>query len=134
MSEIEKHESGVTQGVMLTIKQIAQRLQVAEDTVYKHWRELGGFKVGGSIRFDWERTRERLFKGAEQEEKLVLSIYGGRAIPPGRRIPDPKIRKGRRIRGSTIFERIPDRHGLLGGLSEISGSGGSKKSMTRERR
>jgi hypothetical protein len=40
----------------LTVEQLAQRLGVARSTVYAHWREWGGYKLGRSqkapIRFD----------------------------------------------------------------------------------
>lgn len=40
----------------LTVDQVAQRLGVARSTVYAHWREWGGYKLGPSdkapIRFD----------------------------------------------------------------------------------
>jgi hypothetical protein len=43
-------------GPQLTVDQVAQRLGVARSTVYTHWREWGGYKLGvGSkapIRFD----------------------------------------------------------------------------------
>lgn len=131
MSEIENHEFGEPAGVMLTIKQISRRLQVKEDTIYRHWRELGGFKVGGSIRFDWERTRQHLLEKAAREAKAMASSV---PAPPGRRIPDPERRKGRRNRGETVLERIPDRYNLWGDLPETGGPGGIKKFKARERR
>lgn len=40
----------------LTVEQVARRLGVARSTVYAHWREWGGYKLGGGqkapIRFD----------------------------------------------------------------------------------
>ncbi len=41
---------------LLTVGQVAERLGVARSTVYAHWREWGGYKLGASdkapIRFD----------------------------------------------------------------------------------
>lgn len=41
---------------LLTVGQVAERLGVARSTVYAHWREWGGYKLGSSdkapIRFD----------------------------------------------------------------------------------
>jgi len=41
---------------LLTVGQAAERLGVARSTVYAHWREWGGYKLGSSdkapIRFD----------------------------------------------------------------------------------
>lgn len=43
-------------GRQLTVDEVAQRFQVARSTVYAHWREWGGYKLGGAgtapIRFD----------------------------------------------------------------------------------
>jgi transposase-like protein len=43
-------------GEQLTVEQVARRLGVARSTVYAHWREWGGYKLGAShkapIRFD----------------------------------------------------------------------------------
>lgn len=40
----------------LTVEEVADRFGVARSTVYAHWREWGGYKLGGrhnsSIRFD----------------------------------------------------------------------------------
>lgn len=43
-------------GDQLTVDQVAHRLRVARSTVYAHWREWGGYKLGSGekapIRFD----------------------------------------------------------------------------------
>jgi transposase-like protein len=43
-------------GDQLTVEQVARRLGVARSTVYAHWREWGGYKLGpvekAPIRFD----------------------------------------------------------------------------------
>jgi hypothetical protein len=43
----------------LTVGQVAERFGVARSTVYAHWRDWGGYKLGGSdkapIRFEEER-------------------------------------------------------------------------------
>jgi hypothetical protein len=45
-----------TNSERLTVGQVAHRLGVARSTVYAHWREWGGYKIGGGpkarIRFD----------------------------------------------------------------------------------
>jgi hypothetical protein len=45
-----------TPGDQLTVDQVARRLGVARSTVYAHWREWGGYKLGtgakAPIRFD----------------------------------------------------------------------------------
>jgi transposase-like protein len=44
------------QNEQLTVEQVAKRLGVARSTVYSHWREWGGYKLGAGpkapIRFD----------------------------------------------------------------------------------
>lgn len=106
----------------LTIKEIAGRMKVSPDTVYKYWRDLGGFKVGGVIRFDWERTRERLFaQPARNEKEMVLPVYERRSILSGRNgLSNTKGRQGRRSKTQAVFERIPDRYGLLAGMRGVS--------------
>lgn len=45
----------------LTVGQVAERLGLARSTVYAHWRELGGYKLGqgerAPIRFDSAKLR-----------------------------------------------------------------------------
>jgi transposase-like protein len=45
-----------TEHKQLTVEQVAERLGVARSTVYAHWREWGGYKLGSGpkarIRFD----------------------------------------------------------------------------------
>ncbi len=45
----------------LTVEQLAARLGVARSTVYAHWREWGGYKLGtgpkAPIRFDADKLR-----------------------------------------------------------------------------
>lgn len=47
---------GPHRGQQLTVAQVARRLGVARSTVYAHWREWGGYKLGNGakapIRFD----------------------------------------------------------------------------------
>jgi hypothetical protein len=48
-----------TSGQSLTVEQLATRLGVARSTVYAHWREWGGYKLGpgkkAPIRFDHDK-------------------------------------------------------------------------------
>lgn len=48
--------TATTGGEQLTVGQVARRLGVARSTVYGHWREWGGYKLGpgekAPIRFD----------------------------------------------------------------------------------
>ncbi|MBP9023972.1 MAG: helix-turn-helix domain-containing protein, partial [Spirochaetes bacterium] len=36
---------------IMTPKQVAGYLQISPRTVYSHWEQLGGFKIGRTLRF-----------------------------------------------------------------------------------
>jgi hypothetical protein len=133
---LEKEGSGEkgSVGAFLTIKQMARRLQITEKTVYRHWREFGGFKVGGAIRFEWEPTRDRLLKKAKEEGSILLPIHQGWRISPGRGISHPSRREGGRGRRANVLKLVPDRHNLWGGMPEVSRSLKDKKFRDGERR
>jgi hypothetical protein len=86
----------------LTVKEMAERLRLSPATIYNKRHVLGGFKIGGSIRFDWDKTIERLREESEQEASLVSTSHRLLMKPPR----DRRRRK-------TVYELIPDRHGLL---------------------
>lgn len=60
------------QGDILHIEEVAQYLRKSPSWVYKHWKILGGVKLGGSILFpSRENLYERLFgKGQGVEVRL----------------------------------------------------------------
>jgi len=95
-------EGKITTNKFMTVKQLADKLQLSEATIYKHWRSLGGVRVGGSIRFDLQRTLEHLQQESEE---------GASPVSPGhsRLMKPPRDRR----RKKTVFELDPDRHGLL---------------------
>jgi hypothetical protein len=47
---------------LLTVHDLATRLKVPRSWVYSHSADLGAYKLGKYLRFDWERVRERLSK------------------------------------------------------------------------
>jgi hypothetical protein len=51
---------------LLTVDDLATRLQVPRSWVYSHSEDLGAYKLGKYVRFDWERVRERLAKLGRQ--------------------------------------------------------------------
>lgn len=51
---------------LLTVDQVAKRLNVSGKWVYDHQHDIGRRKVGGHIRFD-ERAVERFIKGCRDE-------------------------------------------------------------------
>jgi transposase-like protein len=66
-------------GEQLTVGQVARRLGVARSTVYAHWREWGGYKLGPStkapIRFDSSALpMERPKDAPKQAPELSSSV------------------------------------------------------------
>ncbi len=58
----EAFDSDSRTGIM-TAEEVAQLFAKSESWVYKHWRELGGVKLGGSLFFpNKEDLYERLFQ------------------------------------------------------------------------
>ncbi len=51
---------------LLTVEDLATRLRVPRSWVYSHSEDLGAYKLGKYVRFDWERVRERLTKLGQQ--------------------------------------------------------------------
>jgi len=51
---------------LLTVQQVANRLQLKPSWVYAHTDDLGAIHVGKYLRFRWDRVLERL----EQSQKL----------------------------------------------------------------
>jgi excisionase family DNA binding protein len=45
---------------LLTVSELAERLQVKVSWVYTHADELGAYRLGKYLRFDWYRVLERL--------------------------------------------------------------------------
>jgi hypothetical protein len=48
---------------VLTVPDLASRLQVAPTWVYAHSDALGAYRLGKYLRFDWSRVLERLSAG-----------------------------------------------------------------------
>lgn len=51
---------------LLTVQQVASRLQLKPSWVYAHTEDLGAIHVGKYLRFRWDRVLERL----EESQKL----------------------------------------------------------------
>jgi predicted DNA-binding transcriptional regulator AlpA len=47
---------------LLKLKDAAQRLNQSESWVYRHWKELGGKKLGGNIRFSTDDIEKFIAK------------------------------------------------------------------------
>lgn len=80
-----------TSGRSLTVEQLATRLGVARSTVYAHWHEWGGYKLGSGkkapIRFDQDKLSVARRTTAEPEPR--------RSEPP--RETSKKMRRRREL-------------------------------------
>ena len=54
----------------LTVSEIAERLRVGRKWVYEHADQLGAYRAGKYLRFDWDRVKERLRSRAVAVGKL----------------------------------------------------------------
>ena len=97
---------------ILTLTEMAERYKISPKTLYNHWRELGGFKVTGRIRFDARVTHDCLLEASHKQEEMVLSISKTRNHLPGRGVSD----QARSIRGRSgrteVVKRPPSAFGL----------------------
>jgi hypothetical protein len=48
---------------LLTAHELADRLRVRDSWIYSHADELGAYRLGKYLRFDWERVQTRLGRG-----------------------------------------------------------------------
>ncbi len=57
---------------MLTAREVAERLGVSEDTVYRKTASnvIPHFRIDGSIRYDWDEVYETFHSGPDPKEKL----------------------------------------------------------------
>ncbi len=58
---------------MLTAKDVAEKLNCSLFFVYKHYKELGGFKLGRLTRFDKDDLERKL----EEYRKGDMKVSGG---------------------------------------------------------
>jgi hypothetical protein len=106
---------------ILTPEEVAQYLRKSPSWVYKHWQELGGRKLGGSLLFpSKEDLYERLFgkrKGVEvrlhperdQTHKGLVQTKKGR-----RKGTSTKKGGNSKSTSADTGRADPNRHGLLG--------------------
>jgi hypothetical protein len=90
----------------LTVEQLATRLGIARSTVYAHWREWGGYKLGtgpkARIRFNGD---------------ALPSARDDAAVPARKARPSSKPSRRRRTRRQLITDapRLPQLEELLDG-------------------
>jgi predicted DNA-binding transcriptional regulator AlpA len=104
------------QNDIMSIEEVAKYLRKSPSWVYKHWKKLGGKKLGGSLFFPAkEDLYERvLFPQKEKVEVPILrrqeQVYGNLVQNKNRGKRSRSEKKG----GDKIPEGDPNRHGLLG--------------------
>ena len=87
--------NGGARKAILTVVDVAERLGVARSTVYSHWREWGGYKLGNgektAIRFPASALPSRTYDTTQ-----VVGNRAGRANTARR----PRHRRRQALRGS----------------------------------
>ena len=69
---------------ILSPDEVAQYLGKSVSWVYKHWQELGGAKLGGSLFFpEKERLYERIFGKTEKNVDVRLCSSGTKVLKKG---------------------------------------------------
>ena len=59
--EMTKRDNGPqTTKILLDVSELAARLGLRPSWVYAHAGELGAYRLGKYLRFDWQRVTERL--------------------------------------------------------------------------
>lgn len=78
-------------GRALTVEQVAERFGVARSTVYAHWREWGGYKLGEAqntaIRFPPHALPEASTKDVAQQPKRRRTRKRGNVLKGAPRFP-----------------------------------------------
>jgi hypothetical protein len=66
---------------LLTVRQVAERLQLKPSWVYAHTDDLGGIHVGKYLRFRWERVLERLEESQKRRAQCAISDQSIPGVP-----------------------------------------------------
>ena len=96
---------------LLTVDELADLSKLSPATIYRQWRSLKGLKIGGSIRFDWNLTRDSLLKEAQEGETVVIPISKAGRVSSRGRIPYQEGSPSRRGSRSKIY-LPPSKNGL----------------------
>lgn len=68
--------SGSPAEEILTVEQVAQRLQLKPSWVYAHAGQLGAYRTGKYLRFRWQRVLDRL-----EQSSIETSASDATALP-----------------------------------------------------
>ena len=103
---------------ILTVEEVARFLSKSPSWVYKHWQELGGRKLGGSLFFPHkEELYERIF-GKRQGVEVRLHPQGNQAdwslVQDKNRGAKSRNRKEGRAKATQTGGEDPNRHGIFG--------------------
>jgi len=101
---------------IMTLQEVSQFLHKSESWVYKHWKQLGGKKLGGSLFFpEKEDLYERLF-GRRKGVEIRLHPKGRKAnrCLVSNKTTSKKCGRGKeeRTKKSRTADDDPNRHGL----------------------
>ena len=112
-----------SESFIMTVKQVAAYLQISPRSVYSRWKELGGLRVGRTIRLRKEvldalfRPEEKnVERGGEEKEqeickpKIIQDKDRSKILGEGQ--------KGRTEESGSRED--PNRHGLTNSLQQLS--------------
>ncbi|WP_083927883.1 helix-turn-helix domain-containing protein [Desulfobacter curvatus] len=117
-----KGSAGHNRNKLLTPSDVAELLQISENTVYKHVKKLGGFKPGG---IGVWRFRQEVIYGimeGQDPETLVLQFSVSKRNLCGQGIQDKNGSGGRsgKKKGRCKEKSDLNRHGLLDAMQFVS--------------
>jgi len=104
---------------LLKISDIAAMFDQPKTWVYRHWRDLGGFKLGGKIFFRLDKLEKIILKLENVSQQIPDQIRGPVAVPLqpenqnvlGSGISNQEGSPKRRSQRKAFFHA--NRHGLL---------------------
>ena len=86
VEKCQEHRSTRKAQGLLTVDGLAALLRVPRSWVYSHAADLGAYKLGKYLRFDWEEVHARLSKLGRQPNDPILRLSNERLKEPIERI------------------------------------------------